>query len=219
MTFGARNVFPVPAQKNPDLDFVFFSLEPLEETLDSFVAALAFEDELFPFVFEIFERNIGGNPPGLRFEDQFPHQPARDRLGPGFDGSLFKRFVLVGEDFILVQDGQVAEPVADGTGSLRTVEGEEIGERLFIQDISRLALEPVGENELLVCVCPDLDFSVPFTQADLEGVHKPFSLLSFQSHPVDEDIDRAFFFELGFVDMDSFILLDDPEKAAFSERT
>ena len=44
MTFGARNVFPVPAQKNPDLDFVFFSLEPFEETLDSFVAALAFED-------------------------------------------------------------------------------------------------------------------------------------------------------------------------------
>ena len=76
---------------------------------------------------------------------------------------------LVGDDLVLVEDGQVAEAVAVGAGALRAVEGKEVGERVLVGDPAGLAFELVGEGELPAVLGPDLDPAAAVLEARLRG--------------------------------------------------
>jgi hypothetical protein len=161
------DVFAVAAEENPDLDLVFLALEVVEEALDPVVTVPAVDDEALPLGPEVLEGDLAdAAAPGFA---QSLLQALGEGLGPRFDRPALEGLGPVGDDLVLVDDGQVAKAVAFGAGALGAVEGEEVRERVLGGLAADPALELVGEAKLAAVLDPDLGPSTGFFMASRES--------------------------------------------------
>ena len=70
-------------------------------------------------------------------------------LGPGLDRAFGERQRLVGDHQVEIEVDGVAEALAARTGAVGIVEGEQARLGLFIANVAVLALEALGETQVL----------------------------------------------------------------------
>ncbi len=185
----AGDVFPVTAEEDPDLDLVFLGLEPIEEALDAVVAVAAFEDEALMLGAKVAEGDVRRDLPAAGLGQKLLLHALGQGLRPGLDRALLQALRAVGDDLVLVDDGQVAEAVALGAGAVGAVEREEIRIGVLGREPAGPALELLGEAELTAAFGPDEDAALALLEADLERVGQPLPLVDAERDPVDEDVD------------------------------
>ncbi len=213
----AGDVFPVAAQEDPDLDLVFLGLEPVEKARGALVLSAALPDEALLLGGQPLVRHVRRDAVARRLLQELPTPPARDPPGPGLDRALLQAEALVRDDLVVIKDGQVAEPVAVGAGALRAVEGEHIGEGLFVLGAVVLALELLREQEFPAVGGSDPDPAAPLLEPHLQGIDEPLPVRGVEPELVDEDLDLALLGEAGRFQLDHPVVLDDPEEAFLAQ--
>ena len=149
--------------------------------------------------------------------EEFLHPPSGYRFGPGFDGAVLETLVLVGDDLVFVQHGQVSEPVAVRAGALRTVEGEEVGKGIFVDDLVELALELVREKKFPSILGADPDAAIALLEAHLQRVDQAFPVLGVEDERIDKDVEVSLFGKPSLFELDDLTILDDPEESFLLE--
>ena len=143
---GAQSVAAVFAQHDTHVQFVFLALEVGEEAVDTKKGLVAIEHKGLLLRGQLSPRRIQGNAMlhGGLAESRLIR--AILRPGPGIDGALVQRLLLVRNDQVQVEIDGVAEALAALAGSVRIVEREQPGLGLAVDAMAELTLEGLRET-------------------------------------------------------------------------
>ena len=195
---GASGVTAVAAEKNADVQFVFFALEPVEKTFDAFVAFffVAVENGVALGDGQVAVGDVNGNPLGACEFAHFDGQLAVARLSPRFDRAIGERFAFVGDDAVEIEIDGVAETLAARAGAVRIVERKQARLRLLVDRAAFFAFEALVENHALRFFVWSIrnefqdGFAAAFAVANFDGVHQARADFWRERETVDQHINR-----------------------------
>ena len=128
---GADLVPAITAQEHPHLDLVLPGLQPAEEADHALEFLVAFQHQAAMLFREVGPGHVQRNVMPAREALHLQDDGAVTRPVPGLDGAFRQRLRRVGDDELLFDLDEVAEPVAGRAGPERVVEGKEARLRLL----------------------------------------------------------------------------------------
>src|SRR5438552_5824021 len=139
-----REIPAIAAQEHAHVNLVFLALETTEETIDTFVIVLPFDDEAPLLIGQIVPRHVEPQIGVTSDPFELSQATAVVRLAPRLNRAVGDRFRRVGHDEIHVELDDVADAVTGGTRAERIVEGKQPRLRNFVRNAARPAFESLA---------------------------------------------------------------------------
>ena len=163
------------------MQFVFFALQPIEETLYTVIIVfrIALENEPALVCGEMPPSHVRRNALRPRPFFQFLKQRAVARLVPRLDSAIIDRFARIRHDKIQIEIDGIAEALATRASTVGIVERKQTRLRLLILGSIVFAFEAFVEDQTLGGIAARVRnefqnrFASRFAIANLDGINEP----------------------------------------------
>ncbi len=153
--------------------------------------AAAVEDHLAHALRQLAPRLVEGEAELARQGGDHPHAPRLGARGPGGDSACLDRSRRIGDDLVLVDAHERAEPRARGARAVGTVEGEEPRRDLGQARAALRARVALRQRLLGEALRRDHHQAAAHLERGLDRVGEPALDLGLDHQPIDHDVDRV----------------------------